>query len=282
MNIGIIGMGRAGMNLATFFASQGHCIYLDDINPNATAIALLDNQMLIHLPTQQMIKQVNWLFICVPDDQISHTLEAIDDYGTVELIAHVSGALSLEVFNRLPVQLKRVSFHPIRPFATQHDPPEKFDSTHFGFEGDTASYHAFCKAFPRAGGRVHHIASDAKIQYHLAAVVASNFIIYLLENAKNGYTKLGIDELTARQLTVSLAQNALDNFAKLGASDGLTGPIARGDMGTIKEHLSVLSAEQQHDYLYHVKQTYLLIKDKLNDDVQAKFELLWAGQKAGN
>lgn len=282
MNIGIIGMGRAGMNLATFFSNQGHHIYLDDISPSTEALTLIENQMLTYLSTKEMLKRVNWLFFCVPDDQLNRALVAIDDYGTVEVVAHVSGALSLAVFKDLPQHIKRVSFHPIRPFATLHDPPAKFDTTHFGLEGDAESYRQFCTAFPRAHGRIHHIASDAKIQYHLAAVMASNFIIHLLENAKNGYTDIGIDEQTARHLTVSLAQNALDNFDALGASDGLTGPIARGDIGTIKKHLSILSEAQQREYLYHVERTYQLIKDRLDDNIQTEFEQLWADQKAGN
>ena len=79
--------------------------------------------------------------------------------------------------------------------------------------------------------------------YHAAAVFASNYLITVLAAAEELFAKWADKEEDARNAVMPLVNGTVANFAKLGAQKAFTGPIARGDVETIKSHLQTLPGE---------------------------------------
>jgi predicted short-subunit dehydrogenase-like oxidoreductase (DUF2520 family) len=76
--------------------------------------------------------------------------------------------------------------------------------------------------------------------YHCAAALASNYIVATLDAAAQVLASAGISAADAARALVPLAEGALRNVATKGTTDGLTGPVRRGDAPTIQRHLEAL------------------------------------------
>jgi len=113
--------------------------------------------------------------------------------------------------------------------------------------------HWFCEGEPEAllvlkqlvlniGGMAHTISSENKALYHCASAIACNYLNALLDVALAVAEKSGLDRKTAWEALVPLVDATINNIDKLGTVDALTGPIARGDVQTVSQHLAGLSA----------------------------------------
>ncbi|MCA8935509.1 MAG: DUF2520 domain-containing protein [Planctomycetes bacterium] len=85
--------------------------------------------------------------------------------------------------------------------------------------------------------------------YHAAAVLASNALIALLDTGCQLLMQAGIPAAQAEKMLIPLAQGTLQNAQSQGLLDALTGPVARGDVGTIQQHLSILTGESRQAYI---------------------------------
>ncbi len=84
--------------------------------------------------------------------------------------------------------------------------------------------------------------------YHLANVFVSNLVLSLLEIGTGYLRKLGLNEKDALEALFPLIQGNMDSIHKNGFENSLTGPVARGDIKTIKKHLQVLNENDKELY----------------------------------
>jgi predicted short-subunit dehydrogenase-like oxidoreductase (DUF2520 family) len=96
----------------------------------------------------------------------------------------------------------------------------------------------------RLGLRATTVADADRAAYHAAASIASNFLVTLEGAAERLAATAGVD----RALLAPLVRAAVENWARLGAADALTGPIARGDEGTVARQRAAV-AERTPDLL---------------------------------
>jgi predicted short-subunit dehydrogenase-like oxidoreductase (DUF2520 family) len=86
-----------------------------------------------------------------------------------------------------------------------------------------------------------------RARYHAAGVIASNYMVTLFNEALHLLRSLnadaGADERIIRQTLVHLVDNTLLNIKEAGTVKALTGPIVRGDVGTVRKHLEALEQE---------------------------------------
>jgi predicted short-subunit dehydrogenase-like oxidoreductase (DUF2520 family) len=89
--------------------------------------------------------------------------------------------------------------------------------------------------------------SQDRARYHAAGVIASNYMVTLFDEAlhllRSLNTDEGTDERIIRQTLVNLVDNTLRNIREAGTVQALTGPIVRGDAGTVRKHLDALEQE---------------------------------------
>jgi predicted short-subunit dehydrogenase-like oxidoreductase (DUF2520 family) len=90
------------------------------------------------------------------------------------------------------------------------------------------------------GGRAIILPPGAKTLYHLAAVLVSNYTVTLTKLATDLWATFGSEPETALAALLPLLRGTVQNLTDVGLPQALTGPIARGDTGTVERHLATL------------------------------------------
>lgn len=191
------------------------------------------------------------VFLTVPDRAIAETAAVIARSGGFrpgQLVIHMSGALPAGVLD--PAGEKgavTVSVHPLQSFADIDMAVKNLPGSFFSVQGDLAGIDRAKRIVADLDGCAIVLPREGKPLYHLGACVASNYLVALLHFVVTLYSQIGIDEKTAIQAIMPLIKGTLDNIDKLGPTRALTGPVARGDITTLKTHLQAL---ERHPVLY--------------------------------
>jgi predicted short-subunit dehydrogenase-like oxidoreductase (DUF2520 family) len=80
------------------------------------------------------------------------------------------------------------------------------------------------------------------VLYHAAAVFACNYLVTLVKLALDLWKDFGVSSREATRALLPLLKGTINNIDNIGLPNCLTGPVARGDLGTIEKHLSVLES----------------------------------------
>jgi predicted short-subunit dehydrogenase-like oxidoreductase (DUF2520 family) len=109
-----------------------------------------------------------------------------------------------------------------------------FPGTFCGVEGEVHALQVVREIFTKLGGRAFALSTEGKVLCHAGHVFASNYLVTLLECANRLYTAAGIPEELSWRLMEPLVRGTVDNVMRLGPSQALTGPIARGESGVVE------------------------------------------------
>lgn len=179
------------------------------------------------------------VLLCVPDDAIT---EAASWVVPGPLLGHCSGVSTLDVLG------DREGFS-VHPLLTVTGPGTSFRDAWAAVAGTTARAIDVAEQLARALGLQSVRVADAdRAAYHAAASIAANFLVTLESAAAQLLATAGLD----RAVLLPLARAALENWGSLGPA-ALTGPVARGDVGTVDRHRAVVRARTpQHAELFEV------------------------------
>jgi predicted short-subunit dehydrogenase-like oxidoreductase (DUF2520 family) len=216
--VAIVGPGRLGTLLARGLAAAG----IEVTGPMGRGAA----------PTG-----VDAVLLCVPDSQIAAAAALV---GLGVMVGHCSGATSLAAL----APHEAFSLHPLMT-VTENEDPVRLRGAGAAIAGSTPRALATAEALARALGlRPVQIAERDRAAYHAAASIASNFLVTLEAAAERLLSSAGAD----RELLVGLVRATVDNWAQLGPSGALTGPVARGDEATVARQRAAV-AERAPDLL---------------------------------
>jgi predicted short-subunit dehydrogenase-like oxidoreductase (DUF2520 family) len=176
------------------------------------------------------IPAVDVLLLTVPDGKIADVAQAMPEGP---LLGHCSGATGLDVFNGR----EGFSLHPLMstpPGAT----PEVLRGAGAAIDGTTDRALSTAAALAdRLGMLATRVKPEDRVAYHAAGAIAANFLVALEACAERLAATAGI---TRRQLAPLVLATA-HQWAELGPEQALTGPIARGDEGTMERHRAVIA-----------------------------------------
>ena len=96
------------------------------------------------------------------------------------------------------------------------------------------------------GGHWVVLKASDKVLYHASAVIACNYMVTLVKLASDLWQSFDIPPRQATQALLPLIRGTLHNIETIGIPNCLTGPIARGDTGTINKHLDALNQSAPH------------------------------------
>jgi predicted short-subunit dehydrogenase-like oxidoreductase (DUF2520 family) len=182
------------------------------------------------------------VFLAVPDGAIAETarrIAATQPPAPVSFV-HLSGALGLDVLEPLRDHA-RGSFHPLQSFPTPRD-PSAFRGITIAIDATTAPLQRRLAVLARGlGARPKHVPDAERAVYHASAVFASNFVDVVIAEAVRLLVNLGWTEAEATRALLPLVDGAVQNIRRKGVVGALTGPIRRGDAGTVSRHLEVVA-----------------------------------------
>ncbi len=169
------------------------------------------------------------VLLCVPDGQIQAAASLI---VPGPLVGHCSGATGLE-------PLRPHEGFSMHPLMTVSGPDARFAGAGAAIDGDTERALLLADGLARAlGMRPVRVTEPDRAVYHAAASMASNFLVTLEAAAERLAALAGVD----RELLVPLVRSTVDNWAELGPERALTGPVARGDWGTVRRQREAIEA----------------------------------------
>jgi predicted short-subunit dehydrogenase-like oxidoreductase (DUF2520 family) len=254
-HIAIVGAGSLGTSVALALNEAGYVI--DEIISRERAVSLRKARRLAAqvgasaTPVTRAQIRADVVWFCVPDGAIASAAaslsNATDWRGKVAL--HASGALTSDELSELCRRGASVaSVHPLMTFVPGSRPP--LAGVPFAIEGDRIAARAARAMVLNLGGRPFPIGKRYKQAYHAWGMFVSPLLIALLAASERVAAAAGIQRGAARQRALPILRQTLANYAALGASHSFSGPIARGDVETIKKHLNVLRAIPETRNIY--------------------------------
>lgn len=244
LSISIIGAGALGSALAHCLKQAGHAIETIASRRLSSAETLAQRVGAGQATTRVVAAATAQLvFLTTPDVQIAPVCAEIAQQGgfrTEQSVAHCSGLHSSATLQPARDQGAAVfSFHPLYPFAFSSKPPD-LKGVFITLEGDAEGVRLGETIAHQFGARTVTISGEKKAMYHAGAVFASNYLVTVLSLARHAFAPLALADEVAEQMLMPLALKSLQNINEHGLNHSLTGPIRRGDIDTVRQHLKAL------------------------------------------
>ncbi len=279
MQIGFIGAGKVATAFGRYLHAGGMTIsgYFDR-HPQKVDHAANATESIACKSASQLASCSTVIFFTTRDDQIAGACETLCRSGHISKhhsVGHMSGAHASDILSVAQEQGAVVfSLHPLQAFADEEKALAELPNTYFSLEGQFERLGAIEDLLGRIGTPYFRITAEHKSLYHLSACLLSNYLVTLMDAGVSALEYSGIDAQQGFQAMRPLIEGTLANIARLGTTEALTGPIARGDSGTIEQHLEALD---RHD-LHELKSLYLFLGRRTLD--LATRRILQSGDKA--
>src|SRR3954469_14393932 len=243
LRVGIIGAGRVGAVLGAALAAAGHDVVaasgLSAVSAERAA-RLLPGVPL--LPADEVVAAADLVVLAVPDDTLPGLVAGLAETGAWragQLTFHTSGAHGLAVLAPAErVGVLPLALHPAMTFSGAPEDADRLAGAPFGVTSAPEHRPVAETLVLEMGGEPFFVAEADRGLYHAALVTGANHLVTLVAEASDLLRSAGVDE-PARVLAPLLTA-ALDNGLRRG-DRGLTGPVSRGDAGTVRDHLETLT-----------------------------------------
>ena len=242
----IIGCGRVGTALARHLSNAGYkpagcASRTRESALNAAKAAGAEDAVYDEVGAAAAKAEV--VLITTSDQAIAATCQSIAENAGFKqnaAVLHCSGALSSNILSPAHQRGAAIgSMHPLQSFAavTEENP---FVGIKMAIEGEAGAVAQAWKMAEALGADPISIRTEGKTLYHAAAVVASNYLVTLLRLSFDLLKASGVPESEAYGVLKPLIGGTLKNVEQVGIPEALTGPVARGDVATVADHLAAI------------------------------------------
>jgi predicted short-subunit dehydrogenase-like oxidoreductase (DUF2520 family) len=242
LRVGVVGAGRVGSVLGAALADAGHEVVATSAvstDSLARAADLLTGVPV--LPVDEVVRRSTLVLLTVPDDALTDLVAGLAATGAFPrgvLVAHTSGRHALTVLEpatragALPLAL-----HPVLPFTGTRVDLHRLHGTAFGVTAPEPLRPAAEALVLEMGGEPVWLTEEQRPLWHAALAHSANHLTTLVSSSADLLRSAGVEQ--PGQVLAPLLGAALDGSLRSG--DGaLTGPVARGDAGTVRAHLEAL------------------------------------------
>jgi predicted short-subunit dehydrogenase-like oxidoreductase (DUF2520 family) len=259
----IIGLGNWGSSLARGLLRAK--VPLREVVVTGRRSSLSRDSWMGDLPLTHFYQakmEADLLWLCVPDGAIAKVtarlLRRVGGRGLAgQIVVHSSGALSGQVLEAAEAAGASVgSVHPLMSFPTRT--PVALKGVSFAVEAEAGSRRILNALVRQIGGRPFAIQAESKALYHAVGVLASPLLVSHLAAAQQAAALAGFSPSQARRLLEPITRATLDNFFLKGLGRSFSGPIARGDVATIRLHLQALKPHPMLAGVYRSLALYAL------------------------
>ncbi len=249
MKIGLIGCGKVGTSLLYSLRKNNQIVGVFDINKKNERTACKILSIKKNPSYRNLLAESEAIFLATPDDQILPAYRSAKKYlAGGKFIFHFSGLLSADIFPKAK-NIYRGSVHPFATFPKLLIPPPR--RKYFLFiEGDEKAKHICRKIFSKRNFILREIEKQEKPIYHLIGVFASNLLVGLIDSIHELMGNIAWHRKEFDEVVYPMILETLKNVRRYGTHNALSGPLARGDVGTIKRHLKVLKKNKNLHEIY--------------------------------
>lgn len=236
MDLSLVGPGRAGLAVTLAAKRAGHRItgvLGRDASTSAEAARQLEAPV---VSWGEPLPACDLVLVAVRDDAISDVAERlIGQVAAVGAVAHLSGLKSIATLAGVGIPFG--SFHPLQTLPSPEIGADRLAGAWVAVtsDDDLLSDRLFALA-ASLGCHPFELADEQKPLYHAAAAAAANFTLAALAMSRRLFSAAGVDFAAAAPLIDAIVANA----ATMGPEAALTGPVARGDVGTVQAQVAAV------------------------------------------
>jgi predicted short-subunit dehydrogenase-like oxidoreductase (DUF2520 family) len=245
--VGVVSAGRVGAVLGAALAAAGHqVIATSGLSRDSLrrAAALLPGTPL--LPPDEVAQRADLVLLAVPDDVLPGLvlgLTAADAFRSGQIVVHTCGAEGVAVLRPAAERgVLPLALHPVMTFTGRPEDVQRLAACPVGVtasEGDDAAWSVGEALVLEMGAEPVPVPEAVRPLYHAALAHGANHLITLVRDCVDLLERAGVRP--AGRLVAPLLSAALDNALRHG-DRALTGPVARGDVRTLRGHLRELAA----------------------------------------
>ncbi len=244
--IGFIGVGKVGTAFGVRLAEQGFPVVgaMDILPEEASRFSNSIPKCRVYDTAQELADEMDFVFITTPDDVIGQVASEVN-WQPGRTVIHCSGANSTAVLRPAKQAGCHVGcMHPCNTFASIQQSLENLPGSTFTLEAEEPVL-GDLKGFAQSlNGRWMPLQEKDKPLYHASVCIACNYMYTIISMATDLWKHFDLSQADATTAFMPILSGTLNNIENVGFPGCLTGPIARGDVGTIQKHLAAL---EQHE-----------------------------------
>jgi predicted short-subunit dehydrogenase-like oxidoreductase (DUF2520 family) len=248
--IGIVGPGRLGQALGKLLYGLGQPVVAiagRDVSRTRAAAEFIGSGSRGNVQAVDCSKlpgMASRILIAVPDDAlptVARELASAPEPAGVAL--HTCGSRGPEALVFLQERGTVCgTFHPLQTVATPEQGVADLPGSYFGITAASDGRDWALEICELLGGHALDIPAGSRPLYHAGAVMASNYIVTMIDAAAMLFEQAGVDRAEALKALAPLIRASVSNTLAAGPAQALTGPIERGDEQTVAAHLRALRA----------------------------------------
>ena len=242
IKVGFIGAGTVGTVLSQKLSECGYAVVAVASRSRASAAGFaraIKGCRAVSSP-QEVAEAAEVIFITTPDDAIPVVASGVR-WHPGQSVIHCSGADSTAILEPARKAGARVgAFHPLQTFASSGQATASIAGSTFAVEAEEPLLSTLKEMTAALGSHWIELKAADRVIYHTAAVIACNYLVTLVKLATDLWQTFDIPTPQASRALLPLLKGTINNIETIGIPRCLTGPIARGDTGTISKHLNAL------------------------------------------
>ncbi|MEV8569146.1 DUF2520 domain-containing protein [Streptomyces sp. NPDC051322] len=248
LTVGVVGAGRVGPALAASLQLAGHhpvaASGVSDASVRRAAVLLPDVPL---VTPAEVLARAELVLLTVPDDALPALVEGLAETGAVrpgQLLVHTSGRFGTKVLDpALRAGALPLALHPAMTFTGTSVDVQRLAGCSFGVTAPEELRLAAEALVIEMGGEPEWIAEESRPLYHAALALGANHLVTLVAQSMELLRTAGV--AAPDRMLGPLLGAALDNALRSGDA-ALTGPVARGDAGTVAVHVEELRKHAPH------------------------------------
>lgn len=251
LDVGVVGAGRVGAVLGAALARAGHrVVAASGVSDTSRARAALLLPGVPLLPADEVARICGLLLLAVPDDALPDLVAGLAETGALapgQLVVHTSGRYGLGVLEPAArLRALPLALHPVLPFAGTEVDLARLSGACFGVTAPEVLLPVGEALVLEMGGDPVRVDDALRPLWHAALAHGANHLVTLVASAADLLRAAGAADPAA--VLAPLLGAALDGALR-GGDAALTGPVARGDAGTVAAHLAVLPDDVRPAYV---------------------------------
>ncbi len=243
--VGVVGAGRVGAVLGAALAQAGHRV----VAVSGVSTASLERAETLLpgvpvLPVPDVVAAAELVLLTVPDDELPQLVQGLTDTGAWQagqILVHTSGRFGVHVLDAAATShVIPLALHPAMTFSGTAVDLERLAGCCFGVTAPDAARPVAEALVLEMGAEPVWVAEADRARYHAALAHGSNHLVTLVAQALQVLRSAGVE--APDRVLAPLLSAALDGALRAGDA-AITGPVSRGDAGTVSAHVRELAQE---------------------------------------